>query len=193
MIRVITALLLIGTAGGDVDMREMVSVSCSAGFYCPLTAGPQNLTLPCGMTPPHYCPENHSHPLSTGLGYYATGFVMQSSMTALTDFASGSVKVGGFTSQTQCPRGSYCVDGVRLPCAAGRYGSTVANTNSSCSGLCTEGYFCPEGSSSPKQFPCGTDATVFCPRGSESPTAVSRSYYTHGYEAPSKILDIQSI
>ena len=176
----------------DLDVSEKSEVVCAAGFFCPLTSVQQNTSVPCGLSTKQYCPPGHSHPLPTSLGYFVTGLVSPSS-SALSDVAQGSAEEGGHSSQAICPRGSYCIEGKRYLCPAGRYGSSLANTNSSCSGVCTEGHYCPEGSSSSKQHPCGKDATVYCPRGSAAPLRVSRSHYTHGYESGTKALDIQKV
>lgn len=176
--------------GGVINLKEMVDISCEAGYYCPIKDG-INQAIPCGLTPKHYCPVNHSHPLPTSLGYYATGFEAPKRTMTTQSFES-RYDLGGFTSQTICPLGSYCIDGLKNPCPGGRYGISLAMTNSSCSGPCTEGHWCPEGSISPKMNPCGTDATVYCPRGSSSPLKVSTSYYTHGHER-SKIDDVQKV
>ncbi|CAM9745516.1 unnamed protein product, partial [Discosporangium mesarthrocarpum] len=48
--------------------------------------------------------------------------------------------------QVSCPPGQFCIGGVASPCPAGRYGGYWQSSNSSCSGPCNEGYYCPEGS-----------------------------------------------
>ena len=52
-------------------------------------------------------------------------------------------------------------------------------TTSSCSGVCREGYYCPERSVSDAHQSCGA-VHVFCPRGSALPTQVSPGHYTTG-------------
>ena len=58
---------------------------------------------------------------------------------------------------------------------------------SSCSGLCREGYWCGEGSSSPTQHECGEGyptiqgvlpTEVYCPVGASKPSAVSEGHYS---------------
>lgn len=51
-------------------------------------------------------------------------------------------------------RGYFCLNGVRSPCPAGRYGNIRGLTTSDCSGLCPPGHYCLEGSSIPTQFRC---------------------------------------
>ena len=44
-------------------------------------------------------------------------------------------------------------------CPAGRYGSETGLADPSCSGLCTQGYFCEAGSDKPTPCPEGTYGT----------------------------------
>ncbi|MBQ8041967.1 MAG: hypothetical protein IJ273_01410, partial [Alphaproteobacteria bacterium] len=60
--------------------------------------------------------------------------------------------------------------------AAGSYGSTTAQTASTCSGTCTAGYYCPAGSTSAKQNDC--PAGSYCPAGSGSATACGAGKYS---------------
>jgi hypothetical protein len=62
-------------------------------------------------------------------------------------------------------------------CPVGRYGSTFGLSTSWCSGYCTAGYYCPEGSTSATQVECG-GPDVFCPPGSAIPQNVDIGYYT---------------
>jgi hypothetical protein len=57
----------------------------------------------------------------------------------------------------QCAVGQYSsavASDTCSPCAAGRYGDAVALTVSSCTGVCSAGFFCPAGSSSPTGNVC---------------------------------------
>lgn len=84
---------------------------------------------------------------------------------------------------SECPPGSYCIDGVRWPCPAGRYGNRRRlELDSTCTGPCSSGYYCPEGSISSRQFPC-QNASVFCPPGSGLPHPVGVGYYTFGFNS----------
>ena len=47
----------------------------------------------------------------------------------------------------------------------------------SCSGVCTEGYYCPLGSVSAMESVCGSHS-VFCPRGTGAPRIVYDGYYS---------------
>lgn len=44
-------------------------------------------------------------------------------------------------------------------------------------GLCDEGYYCPSGSTSSKQYQCGSPK-YYCPFGSKEPQPVSDGYFT---------------
>lgn len=61
-------------------------------------------------------------------------------------------------------------------CPAGRYGSGPSNS-SACSGPCAAGFWCPQGSTSPDQLPCGA-RSVYCPTNSSRPLAVSVGFYS---------------
>ena len=86
-----------------------------------------------------------------------------------------------------CDAGHYCPNGQdRIACPAGTYGATSGLGSSSCTGLCTRGYYCPEGSTSTTQIICPAgrygatdglatglcsgecDAGYYCPEGSTS-------------------------
>jgi hypothetical protein len=71
-------------------------------------------------------------------------------------------------SMFPCPVGQYCPTGnlsIFVPCPAGKYGSVEQLTTPECSGNCTAGYFCSQGSSSPSGQACGT----FCASCSKPP------------------------
>lgn len=141
---------------------------CPEGFYCP-----EGSTLPhsypCANDSRVYCPLGSDQPYLVGQGYYSVK-------------SEASVQLaGGYTSQEACPRGSYCIDGIRSFCPAGRYGTNSQSTNASCSGPCRGGYFCPPGSFLSTQVQCDrTD--VYCPEGSPQPIPVAVGYYTAGHE-----------
>lgn len=138
---------------------------CPAGFLCPAgTIEPYN--RPCSKSPNSYCPEGSGHPLLTAMGYYAV---------------STETIEGSYSNQIICPRGAYCIDGVKYLCKAGRYGGQVMETNSSCSGLCHAGTYCPPGSTYIREHGCG-NSSVFCPEGSGAPTQASIGFYTVGNE-----------
>ena len=130
------------------ETRSECAGECSPGFYCP-EASTSSTQVRCG--PDRYCPAGSSVPWPFGRGSYAVE-------------VEHGVPADVYTRQAPCPAGSYCVDAVRYPCAAGRYGSqTHANySNPDCEGPCERGYLCPRESTSPRQKPCGHPAVV-CP------------------------------
>ncbi len=83
-----------------------------------------------------------------------------------------------------CPPGSFCLRGLASPCPPGRFSSAPGAAGAqgsppTCPGICAEGFFCPQGSSSAHQRPCG-NASVFCPRGAGEPRAVPPGAYSGG-------------
>ena len=60
------------------------------------------------------------------------------------------------THQLSCNPGSYCVQGKKYPCPAGFYGNTSFLVNVTCTAVCPEGSYCPEGASEPILCPAGT-------------------------------------
>ena len=160
-----------GTYGSTEGLASgTCSGECAAGWFCPAgSTSPKQ--EPCGMEPTRYCPAGSGRRLPVAEAFYADSF---------SDAGTGDVGDGGFAEQHSCPAGSYCIYGVRRPCPAGRFGSKTLETNASCSGECMAGHYCPEGSISPKQHPCGP-ADVFCPARSAEPTAVSGGHYTFSH------------
>ena len=145
------------------ETRSECAGECSPGFYCP-EASTSSTQVRCG--PDRYCPAGSSVPRPFGRGSYAVE-------------VEHGVPSDVYTRQAPCPAGSYCIDAIRYPCAAGRYGSqTHANySNPDCEGPCERGYLCPRESTSPRQKPCGHPAVV-CPTGSYEPIDVPDGYYS---------------
>ena len=163
-----------GRYGGGQSTQGGCDGPCEEGHYCP--PGTSSATAnPCGVG--FYCPAEASAQSGIEEGYFGTGG------TATTR-----------TGQQQCVAGEQCVSFERLGCppgrysdsagatrcelcAAGRYG-TGASSSSACSGECTEGYFCLEGSNSATQNECG--AGHFCEQGSGEATDASVGFYVTG-------------
>ncbi|KAL3801129.1 hypothetical protein HJC23_002422 [Cyclotella cryptica] len=83
------------------------------------------------------------------------------------------------SKEEKCKPGSYCIDGVRYLCPAGRYGDKELETSSECR-PCQAGYYCPNnGSTSPTEIECGAKPNVYCPEGSAVPTYISEGYYAN--------------
>lgn len=124
---------------------------CVEGFYCPLgsSSGTANS---CGAKLQHpasvYCPVGSASPVAVDAGHYAT---------------KGSPP-DRFGNQSLCEDGSYCEHGVKRSCPVGRYGNVSGLITSNCSGVCEDGYHCPEGSISSQQEQC--PAGYYCVSGS---------------------------
>jgi len=151
---------------GDVGATSAsCSGICEPGYYCPTaSSSPTPATSQCSATT-FYCPIASGSPTEVGPGMYA-----------ITD-AAPSVpghSAEAFDAQEACPAGSYCVNGVRYDCPAGRYGTihgmtdpaceapcpagrfaaSAGQASAACEGGCMAGYWCPEGSLSPRERPC---------------------------------------
>ena len=102
---------------------------CEEGYYCPLgsISSTQN---ECGGSA-YYCPRGSSIRTPVSVGYYTTPI--------------GPTRATNRSSQLECPRGSYCIGGIRTLCPAGTYGATTGLFTSACSGPCTPGHYCEIG------------------------------------------------
>lgn len=96
---------------------------------------------------------------------------------------------------SDCLLGHYCPEASRnpIPCPPGVFGNVTGLTDKTCSPvcqkdlgcdpiytLCEEGYYCPEGSISARQYECG-GPDKYCPLGSSAPLNVSLGYYSIGH------------
>lgn len=151
---------------------------CAAGYVCPAGSTSER-EVACGSSNV-YCPAGSVIPTPVDLGYYSTGAL--SVAMDMQDLNDAKVRY----SQMPCEPGYYCAYGIKYMCSRGRYGSSYALYNETCSGYCTEGYRCNEASSSPTQFPCGTDSSVYCPTGSHQAMTVPDGYYSIGESETSK-------
>ena len=90
-----------------------------------------------------------------------------------------------------CPVGHYCPAGSPLPiaCPGGTFGNVTGLTSPECRpecegpicdrNLCREGFYCPEGSFTDTERPCG-GKHVYCPTGSAAPRVVDVGFYSTG-------------
>lgn len=53
----------------------------------------------------------------------------------------------------------------------------MRETSPNCTGLCEAGYYCREGSTSPRKDKCG-NPSYYCPTGSKLPIPVAKGFYT---------------
>jgi hypothetical protein len=154
-----------GVYGNSTGMFDAsCSGSCDAGFFCDIGS-----TSPRQKACPHltslYCPAGSKTPRPVGQGYYAVDLKDRDG--------------GGYAAQKMCTQGYYCIDGVRTACPAGRFGNKMQEINSSCTGACEPGWWCPPASTSKYERACG-NYSVYCPRESAFPTVIEAGYYTVG-------------
>lgn len=146
-------------------------MQCAPGYYCPSYSQPQpqapsytvwpgtpqlNATaFPCGNVN-YYCPRGSAYPLEVSAGYYSTG---------------GNADNRTRSGQAICPQGSYCVNSISILCPPGRYGSTVGQGLSMCTGGCPAGYYCPSGTVTPIACPYNTYSTGLASRCTSCPSS----------------------
>ena len=158
-----------GRYGNNIGLtNNTCSGLCSKGFICN-EGSPTSSENPCYYDASAYCPEGSYEAIKVPNGYYSDG--------------------GSITTRSQisiCPVGTYCLNGMQIPCSAGRYASTEGNMSPDCEGLCDAGYYCEELSSSKTQYICPAGrygiegmttsdcmgeclAGYYCPAGSTTP------------------------
>ena len=151
---------------------------CMAGYYC--KAGSSSpVQHRCGGAE-FFCPEGSHEPLPVHPGYYTRSLSRSINSCAAHDCPNTS---DVHSHEFQCEMGHYCSSGVRHPCPAGTYGGDWGLQNSSCSGICDPGYYCPTGSSSPQEHECG-GVGHYCPAGSSAPSTADRGFFTAGFTIP---------
>ena len=176
-----------------------MTVSCAAGYYCPLSTS---------SATQYSCPA--------GTYSDATNLVKQASCTQCPERYSCATATTSSTL-TDCPAGSYCPAGTskgyEIACPAGTYSNRTRlkgpeectpcppgffcnGGTTTISGTCSKGYYCPSKTSTATSFPCpaGTyssatdlfDATqctpcapgYYCPSASTSLHACPAGSYT---------------
>lgn len=143
---------------------------CECGYFCP-EGSISTRQYECGGA--HlYCPEGSTFPRAVSNGYYTVG------RKSLPQQYQKNEDVKIRYNQIICEVGTYCRNGVRFPCPAGKYSNTTGS--SSClSNECEEGFFCPAESTSPRQNSCGSPS-LYCPSGSKEPIRVPEGFYSTG-------------
>jgi hypothetical protein len=156
-----------------------------------LSPGGTVIPVPCGNVTV-VCSGGASSPTLTPPGYY-------SAPAALASYNASTL-----AQAVECVPGSYCVNGLVVPCPAATYQpSTRRGAVGECQ-LCPAGAFCPSSSSAPT--PCGNDSLYvgrergcdffcalyeplgcggcapcrYCPAGSALPIAAGLGYMTVG-------------
>ena len=139
---------------------------CLRGYYCPAGSNTSSVEE-CGGVDV-YCPEGTGSPLVVAEGF-----------NSVPEQSPAYVRHGVI----KCEPGSYCTSGVRYPCPPGRYGAEYGLQNSTCSGSCRPGFYCPEMSNSSTMIPCGS-VELFCPSGSSGPQNVPKGFFSQPEAAP---------
>uniref|UniRef100_A0A7S3JP84 Chitin-binding type-2 domain-containing protein n=1 Tax=Aureoumbra lagunensis TaxID=44058 RepID=A0A7S3JP84_9STRA len=148
--------------------------SCEAGYACP-TTGTRIMSVSCD--PGYYCPPGtvYSNQYACPLGTYSDATNLTSS-SECSDCPAGRLCTSTATTSStisSCPAGYYCPArrSSGTPCAAGTWsnktnlqsqddcteapgGYYAVGGESSVSGDCEKGYYCPPGSSSATEYPC---------------------------------------
>ena len=136
---------------------------CRKGFYC--EKGSVAATQKACGNSSYYCPAGSFQQTTVDEGYYTVGGHDNTTRA----------------SQVISPVGHYALNGILHYCPAGTYGNTTGLSTASCSGLCQAGFYCPAGSTSPKQYACG-DEDVYCPPVAGKPIQTQKGYYTSTVE-----------
>lgn len=161
---------------------------CAPGHYCTQVFNDTAQLLRGSVSPTQnrcggdgvYCEAGSVAPTAVTPGYYTTS----------SDGRNGAVPNATRDGQRQCEVGHFCVNGIKEPCPAGRFGDVPGLSDPSCSGVCMEGYYCPSGSISATQVECKA-VDEYCPQGSgvpspvflgtDNPTGGTGGHYTLGH------------
>ena len=181
--------------GGANNQHSVIA--CDAGYRCP----GDGTRLDCGTAATEYCAAGASTAATAGTGTYTTpengavtnreavsdcpqGARLYCVSRALVALLRAESLVGRYVTcpprHASTPRatGSYCVDGIRALCPAGKYGNAEKLSAATCSGDCQAGYFCAAGSTSSTAAQCGADASFYCPAAATSVLTADAGYYT---------------
>jgi hypothetical protein len=82
-----------------------------------------------------------------------------------------------------CPAGTWSIKGssVCSLCSMGSFGSTSGSTSSSCTGICSIGYYCPAGSTNSTAMSCPLHQTTVLPGGA---AVIAECFCQPGYSGP---------
>jgi hypothetical protein len=123
---------------------------CPQGYYCPC-----GQPVPCPSAA-FFCVANLIEPSSVSPGYYSVSLSSNGSVAAATSGTNNGTKR---SSQRGCTEGSFCVDGVRIPCFAGSYGIAPRQASSA---ACPS---CPAGRYNALRGKTSIDTCLACPTG----------------------------
>uniref|UniRef100_A0A7M5XIK9 Tyrosine-protein kinase ephrin type A/B receptor-like domain-containing protein n=1 Tax=Clytia hemisphaerica TaxID=252671 RepID=A0A7M5XIK9_9CNID len=151
-------------AGTYTDYHNLTADSqcdgCPAGQACSAgTGGNQKPPQPCAAG--YYCLPRTRHPKQhpCPAGSYSN-LTNLHKWTDCTECPKGQYCLEGAAAPSGiCPTGHYCPPGTKYatehPCAAGTYSNRTANVRWEVCEDCTEGNYCPQGSSVPTACPKG--------------------------------------
>merc|ERR1719318_1112561 len=117
-------------------------VSCLPGFYCE-KEGQSSVTGICSAG--YYCPAGTTFPVSCPTGHYCP----QGSMEPFPCQSGTFSNLTGVAECVACHPGFYC----------------EGKGQTSVTGICSAGYYCPAGTTTPVTCPMG----YYCPSGTSSP------------------------
>ena len=168
------------------------SGECQEGYFCP-PGSVSPTQRRCGGFH-QFCPRGSGSP--SRVSESPQGSVNEggnSHFSVGTDLQDTLETSQSRTKQVLCPLGHFCVNGVRFPCPAGRFGEREGSSSPDCSGLCEAGFFCPPGSIGPQQLPCASNSernVVFCPAGSGRPLPVPEGHFSDGGTALTRTMSV---
>lgn len=181
----------------DEPGLEIPYKPCESGFYC--IGGASSPTPKDGIAgnvcpPGYFCPTGASAPYECSEGTYANS----SGLSSCPEYPSGYYCVSGTIQLLYCPPGFYCESGTGIDitpcpvstfnpyggmhsisqcvsCFAGMYCAFVNATD--VTGLCAEGYFCPQGSDTPNPVTSVCPIGHFCLEGASLPVTCPSGTY----------------
>ena len=131
---------------------------CLHGYYCPAGSTRPDAEL-CDPACDGCTGPGASNCEVCAPGYRLSGGTCELCGTCgVANTDAGSCEAQTRTHEVVCPAGAYCQGGLL-------------------SGLCQEGYYCPSGSSTDTEEPCG-DAGHYCPTGTATRLSVGANKYT---------------
>lgn len=161
-----------GTYGNTTGLSSIdCSGVCRPGYYCPAGSTSEE-EIPCGSY--QYCPKGSSFSRFVRHGYYTT--ISNQTFNDKSEYQEMK-PLNRQSQEYECEMGHFCHRAVRYPCFPGTYGDRIGETKFNCTGLCEEGYYCRQGSTSARESRCG-NPSFYCPTGSKKPVAVDPGYYT---------------
>ena len=163
-------------SGSYCEVNTTTPVDCPPGYYCPPGSSSRK-QYACGAVD-RFCPPGSSYFRNVTSGYYTVSALSDDHLAEgpLFEDCQGSMQAGVAISpdcskdnaasrrsvQLRCPKGHYCIEGVKIACPSGKYGGKVGLDTNSCSGLCNPGFYCGEAAQNASETQCGSPA-VFCP------------------------------